>query len=118
MWYRMQDLIEDLLRSSEDEPGPGPVGHPWPPAFDRIKTVSKRDPFERWDLPLSEKQTPHMVEKPKNRRDTMEPEEASWGLHTQEVTGSSPVAPTIKRSDPILLAKFLRFNCSRRRFAA
>jgi hypothetical protein len=25
----------------------------------------------------------------------MEPKEASWGLHTQEVTGSSPVAPTI-----------------------
>jgi len=25
----------------------------------------------------------------------MEPEEASCGLHTQEVTGSSPVAPTI-----------------------
>jgi len=33
---------------------------------------------------------------PKNRKDTMEPIEASRGLHTQEVTGSSPVAPTIK----------------------
>jgi hypothetical protein len=67
---------------------------PWTPAFGRIKTVSKRDPFERWDLPLSEEQTPHIVEKPKNRRDAMEPKGASRGLHTQEVTGSSPVAPT------------------------
>jgi hypothetical protein len=44
---------------------------------------------------LSEEQTPHIVEKPKNRRDAMEPKEASCGLHTQEVIGSSPVALTI-----------------------
>jgi len=67
-------------------------------AFDRIKTVSKRGPFERWDLPLSEEQTPHSVEKPKNRRYGMEPKEASCGLHTQEVAGSSPAAPTIQIS--------------------
>jgi len=46
-------------------------------------------------LLLSEEQTPHIVEKPKNRTYPMEPREASRGLHTQEVTGSSPVAPTI-----------------------
>ncbi len=63
--------------------------------MDRIKTVSKRDLFERWDLPLSEKQTPHVVEKPKNKMDALEPMEARCGLHTQEVAGSSPVAPTI-----------------------
>jgi hypothetical protein len=45
---------------------------------------------------LSEEQTPHIVEKPKNRRDAMEPKQASCGLHTQEVAGSSPAAPTIK----------------------
>ena len=61
---------------------------------DRIKTVSKPDPFEQWDLLLSEEQTPHIVEKPENRTYPMEPKEASRGLHTQEVTGSSPVAPT------------------------
>jgi hypothetical protein len=31
-------------------------------AFDRIKAVSKRGPFERWDLPLSEEQMPQIVE--------------------------------------------------------
>ena len=63
---------------------------------DRIKTVSKHHPLEPWDLPLSEEQTPHIVEKPKNMKDAMEPKEASCGLHTQEVAGSSPAAPTIK----------------------
>jgi hypothetical protein len=44
---------------------------------------------------LSEEQTPHIVEKPKNRRYALEPKEARCGLHTQEVAGSSPAAPTI-----------------------
>jgi hypothetical protein len=67
----------------------------WP-----YQNVSKPNPLELWDLPLSEEQTPHIVEKPKNRRDAMEPKEASCGLHTQEVAGSSPVAPTIKYLTP------------------
>jgi hypothetical protein len=75
-------------------------------AFDRVKTVSKRDPFERWDLLLSEEQTPHIVEKPKNRTYPMEPREASRGLHTQEVHGSSPCAPTIQNK------KVIRISCS------
>ena len=43
-------------------------------------------------MPLSEDQIPHIVEKPKNRRDAMEPKEASCGLHTLEVIGSGPGA--------------------------
>jgi len=65
--------------------------------LDRIKTVSKREHLEPRDLPLSEEQTPHIVEKPKNRSYALEPKEARCGLHTQEVTGSSPVAPTIPK---------------------
>jgi hypothetical protein len=68
---------------------------------DRIKTVSKRDPFEQWDLLLSEEQTPHIVEKPENRTYPMEPKEASRGLHTQEVAGSSPAAPTSNQQIPL-----------------
>jgi hypothetical protein len=45
------------------------------------KPLSKLDPFERWDLPLSEEQTPHFVEKPKNRTYSAEPKD--------EVVGSS-----------------------------
>ena len=61
----------------------------------RIKTVSKAHSFERWDLPLSEEQTPHIVEKPKNRRDAVEPKEARCRPYKQEVRGSSPRPPTI-----------------------
>ena len=45
---------------------------------------------------MSEKQTPQVIDKSKSRKNPREPKEASWGLHTQEVTGSSPVAPTIR----------------------
>jgi len=65
---------------------------------ERIKTVTKPIPLELWDLPLSEGQTPHVVEKPKNGRDAMEPKEARCGLPTQEVTGSSPAAATINET--------------------
>ena len=44
---------------------------------------------------MSEKQTPQVIDKSKSRKNAREPKEASWELHTQEVTGSSPVAPTI-----------------------
>jgi hypothetical protein len=44
---------------------------------------------------LSERQTPQVVEKPENTIETLELKEAHRRLHTQEVTGSSPVAPTI-----------------------
>jgi hypothetical protein len=30
-----------------------------------MKTLSKRDPFQGWDLPLSEEQMPQIVEDPK-----------------------------------------------------
>jgi hypothetical protein len=63
----------------------GRVEVPWTAAFDRIKTVSKPNPLEVWDLPLSEEQTPHVVEKPENRWDTMEPREASCGLPWQGI---------------------------------
>jgi hypothetical protein len=78
--------------------------------FHRIKTVSKPDPFERWDFSLSEEQTPHIVEKPKNRKNAMEPKEASCGLHTQEVAGSSPAAPT---TTPIDLKRVVRSESHR-----
>jgi hypothetical protein len=42
------------------------------------------------------KQTPQIVEKPKEKVEVMEPKETGPPLHTQEVTASSPVAPTIK----------------------
>ena len=64
-----------------------------------IPTVSK--PYQNLyslrpgNLPLSEKQTPQVIDKSKSRKNAREPKEASWELHTQEVTGSSPVAPTI-----------------------
>jgi hypothetical protein len=44
---------------------------------------------------LSEKQTPQPVEKTEDRMEIMEPKEARIRLHTQEVRGSSPCAPTI-----------------------
>ena len=72
---------------------------------DRIKTVSKRRVMEQRDLLLSEEQTPYIVEKPKNGRDTEEPKEARCRLHTQEVTGSSPVAPTTKSYTSDILLK-------------
>jgi hypothetical protein len=62
---------------------------------DRIKTVSKPDLFEPWGLPLSEEQTPHIVEKPENRRDAVEPKDAIRLPYKQEVRGSSPRPPTI-----------------------
>ena len=68
-----------------------------------IPTVSK--PYQNLNslrpgnLPLSEKQTPQVIDKSKSRKNAMEPKEASWGLHTQEVTGSSPVTPTISFND-------------------
>jgi hypothetical protein len=39
--------------------------------------------MEQRDLLLSEEQTPYIVEKPKNGRDTEEPKEARCRLHTQ-----------------------------------
>jgi hypothetical protein len=73
--------------------------------FDRIKTVSKRDPFSSWDLPLSEEQTPHIVEKPKNRRDAMEPKEASCGLPAQApaCTNQGPSSFPLAATGPRLL---------------
>jgi hypothetical protein len=44
---------------------------------------------------LSEKQTPQPVEKTENAMEIIEPKEAWIRLHTQEVRGSSPCAPTI-----------------------
>ncbi len=44
---------------------------------------------------MSEKQTPQPVEKTENAMEIMEPKEAWFRLHTQEVRGSSPCAPTI-----------------------
>ena len=43
---------------------------------------------------MTEEQTPHIAEKPKNRKYALEPNETSCGLHAQEVAGSSPAAPT------------------------
>ena len=43
---------------------------------------------------MSEKQTPQPVEKTENAMEIMEPKEAWIRLHTQEVRGSSPCAPT------------------------
>jgi len=43
---------------------------------------------------MTEEQTPHIAEKPKNRKYALEPKETSCGLHAQEVAGSSPAAPT------------------------
>jgi len=44
----------------------------------------------------------------------MEPKEASCGLHTQEVTGSSPVAPT---TTPIDLKRVVRSESHRFRLS-
>jgi len=44
---------------------------------------------------LSEEQAPHIVESNKNSIEIWEPKEAYYSLHTQEVRGSSPCAPTI-----------------------
>ena len=44
---------------------------------------------------MSEKQTPQPIEKTENAMEIMEPKEAWIRLHTQEVRGSSPCAPTI-----------------------
>jgi hypothetical protein len=43
---------------------------------------------------LSDKQTPQPVEKTENAMEIMEPKEAWIRLHTQEIRGSSPCAPT------------------------
>jgi len=48
---------------------------------------------------LSERQTPQLIEKPENTIEMLEPKEGHCRLHTQEVTGSSPVAPTIRISN-------------------
>jgi hypothetical protein len=47
-------------------------------------------------LSAERKQTPQIVEKPEDVAGIKEPKEANFSLHTQEVTGSSPVAPTIQ----------------------
>jgi len=62
-------------------------------------TVSKpyQNPIhnDAWSCRSSEEQIPQIVESNKNRVEIWEPREAYYSLHTQEVTGSSPVAPTI-----------------------
>src|SRR6516165_935963 len=60
---------------------------------DRIKTVSKRQVMEQRDLLLSEEQTPYIVEKPKNGRDTEEPKEARCRLHTQRISFEPVLIP-------------------------
>src|ERR1022692_2405783 len=69
---------------------------PSPLAVRCIKTVSKPVPFILLGLFAERKQTPQIVEKPKEKVEVMEPKETGPPLHTQEVTGSSPVASTIK----------------------
>jgi hypothetical protein len=94
-----------IVRNSREameplELGVGAPSASWAaPAIGRIKTVSKPNPLELWDLPLSEEQTPHVVEKPKSRMNAMEPKETRCALHTQEVAGSSPVAPIIESNN-------------------
>jgi len=63
-------------------------------------TVSKpyQNPISNddWSCRSSEEQIPQIVESNKNRIEIWEPEEAYYSLHTQEVAGSSPAAPTIR----------------------
>jgi hypothetical protein len=63
----------------------------------RIKTVSKPVPLILLGLFAERKQTPQIVESRRKRVEVMEPKKPGPPLHTQEVTGSSPVAPTINK---------------------
>jgi len=49
----------------------------------------------RKSTPYQNRIKPQLVENTENRMETREPKEACFRLHTQEVRGSSPCAPTI-----------------------
>jgi len=65
------------------------------------RTDVKWEPYQNlisnddWSCRSSEEQIPQIVENNKNRVEIWEPKEAYYSLHTQEVRGSSPCAPTI-----------------------
>ena len=60
----------------------------------RIKTVSK--PLDFWLIGLSaeRKQTPHIVEKPRNRMEAKDPLEVVHAPPEQKVRGSNPLGRT------------------------
>jgi hypothetical protein len=60
----------------------------------RIRTVPKPLELSPFGLSAERKQTPQIVEKPKDKAETKESKEANFSLDTQEVTDSSSVKPT------------------------
>jgi hypothetical protein len=63
--------------------------------FSCVITVTKLNLLRPFGLRSSEAQIPQIVVNVRNWRKTMETSELMILRHTQEVTGSSPVAPTI-----------------------
>jgi len=78
------------------------------------KTVSESHLLRVPGLLSSEEQIPQIVVNVRSWRETMETLEEMTLLHTQEVTGSSPVAPTIQNKALIgfgVLVYALRIRC-------
>lgn len=76
--------------------------------FGCVTTVTEPNLLRPLGLLLSERQVPQIVVMVRNHRETMESLEPVIVLHTQEVTASSPVAPTIKSIG------FYAVDCSQR----
>lgn len=65
--------------------------------FSCVITVTKLNLVRPFGLRSSEAQIPQIVVNVRNWRKTMETSERMILLHTQEVTGSGPVAPTTEQ---------------------